>query len=98
MDDVKNWAKARMNEEALAAATSKLQEAEHKGADNPQNIGSRWPDNHDVRDLCILLSKLSGQKSDAEIARDFTREVMGRDKKAKNLLRQARRYRHLWKR
>ncbi len=55
------------------------------------------PDNPDVRDLCALLAKrLKPGKTQAEIAREFTQESVGNDPKAQSLLRQARRFRHLW--
>lgn len=71
--------------------------------DTDQKKPLRMPDNVDVRDLCALLAKsrktiASGKKSELGVARDFTKEKQGNDTKAKNLLRQARRYAHLWKR
>lgn len=59
----------------------------------------RQADSADVRDLCKLLEKHSGKgKALIDIAREFTRETRGNDRKARSLLRQARRYSHLWKR
>ena len=52
------------------------------------------PDTADVRDLCHLLKKgLPSGKSQIEIALEFTGK---KKKKAESLLRQARRFRHLW--
>ena len=64
--------------------------------------GPQMPDSVDVLDLCKLLAKnrhkiQSSEKSEASVAREFTKETKGKDKKAKNLLRGARRYPHLWK-
>lgn len=56
------------------------------------------PDNVDVRDLCALLEKNRGRKSLIQVARELTKEVAGRDSRAHSLLRQARRFRHLWDR
>jgi len=65
--------------------------------DNPKNTGPRMPDNPDVRDLCAALAKhASGEGSLIQIARNFTREKPGNDRRARSLLRQACRYRHLW--
>lgn len=60
----------------------------------PDTKKNSLPDSPDVRDLCRLLQKgLPAGKSQIEIAREFT----GKDgAKADSLLRQARRYRHLW--
>jgi hypothetical protein len=59
--------------------------------DNSKKI---LPDNPDVTDLCKLLSRdLPKRKSQIEIALEFTRDNR---EKAENLLRQARRFRHLW--
>lgn len=65
--------------------------------DSDQNSAPRLPDTPDVRDLCRLLQKeLAKGRTQNEIAREFTGEMPGDDKKAQSLLRQARRYRHLW--
>jgi hypothetical protein len=61
------------------------------------------PDNPDVLDLCQKLNKnmdriAAGNATVSGIARDFTGESQGSDQKAQSLLRQARRYSHLWKR
>jgi hypothetical protein len=70
---------------------------EDSNADSGQNSAPRLPDTPDVRDLCRLLQKeLPKGRSHLEIAREFTGEMPDKDKKAKSLLRQARRYRHLW--
>lgn len=68
--------------------------------DKGQKLSQGMPDNPDVRDLCHLLDKnreqiSTGTKTEIGLAREFTR---GNNVKAKNLLRQARRYPHLWKR
>jgi hypothetical protein len=68
-------------------------------ADSGKKSGPRSPDNPDVRDLCRLLEKHGkGGKSYIQIARDFTREKPGSDSRARSLLRQACRFRHLWSR
>lgn len=57
-----------------------------------------YPDNVDVLDLCRALQKRSGSaKPLIQIARDFTGESMGNSPKADMLMRQARRYPHLWR-
>lgn len=67
--------------------------------DKPKKIVVKHPDNPDVRDLCRLLSRGSrGGKSLIQIAREFTKENPPKDPKARNLLRQAQRFRHLWRR
>lgn len=70
--------------------------------DKAKNPHAKQPDNPDVRDLCHLLAKEqshihSGKKSTISIAREFTHEKPNKDRKARSLLRQARRYPHLWK-
>ena len=66
-------------------------------ADTDRNSAPRLPDTPDVRDLCHLLQKdLPKGRTQNEIAREFTGEMPDNDKKAQSLLRQARRYRHLW--
>jgi hypothetical protein len=70
---------------------------EDSNADSGQNSAPRLPDTPDVLDLCRLLQKeVPRGRSHLEIAREFTGEMPDKDKKAKSLLRQARRYRHLW--
>ncbi len=67
--------------------------AKKSGQQNGQSRNN-LPDSADVRDLCRLLQKnLPTGRKQIEIALEFT----GNDnKKAKSLLRQARRFRHLW--
>ena len=70
--------------------------------DSAKRRSPSLPDNPDVRDLCHLLNKNrdalnSKTKTEIGIAREFTGESAHRDRKAKNLLRQARRFPHLWK-
>jgi hypothetical protein len=64
--------------------------------DRLNSSGMPWPDNPDVRDLCKDLAEKSHRMSHIEVAREFTGEQPGDDKKARSLLRQARRFRHLW--
>ena len=60
----------------------------------PDNGKKSLPDSADVRDLCRLLQKgLPTGHTQIEIAREFTGKDNG---KAESLLRQARRFRHLW--
>lgn len=55
------------------------------------------PTSPDVQDLCFRLRKgLSEGKSQLTVAREFTGETSKSAPKAHSLLRQARRYRHLW--
>ncbi len=70
-------------------------ESTPKADSKADNENKSLPDSADVRDLCRLLQKgLFAGKTQMNIAREFT----GNDaKKAKSLLRQARRYRHLWR-
>ena len=66
--------------------------------DNERKTRQNLPDNADVRDLCHLLAKKRGSgKPLIQIAREFTHETTGDSPKADSLLRQARRYSHLWK-
>ena len=54
----------------------------------------RMPRSPDVLDLCQKLANgLSDEKNPIDIAREFTD---GNERKAASLMRQARRYRHLW--
>lgn len=64
-------------------------------ADTQTNFVPKMPDSPDVADLCRRLQKAAPLKRGQaiEIAREFTR---GNNTKAENLLRQARRFRHLW--
>lgn len=69
--------------------------------DTTKKISRQQPDNVDVRDLCHKLSKnrnaiRAKKKFPIDIAREHTREQKGSDAKAQNLMRQARRFRHLW--
>jgi hypothetical protein len=64
-------------------------------ADSKTDNGKKTlPDNPDVADLCRQLEKkvCKGQRQ-IDVAREFTRN---NEAKAQNLLREARRYRHLW--
>ena len=59
----------------------------------------RLPVSVNVLDLCRLLNKeLPNGKTQSQIAREFMRETDGDDRKAQALLRQARRFPHLWRR
>jgi hypothetical protein len=59
---------------------------------------SLLPASQEVRDLCRALQKeLPNGRSQMVIARELTGESEGDDRKAKSLLRQARRFPHLWK-
>lgn len=74
-----------------------------RDADTRNKFPASLPDNPDVRDLCHRLGKgrdriSAGAVSEIGIAREFTGEAPGNDKKARSLLRQARRFTHLWKR
>jgi hypothetical protein len=83
----------------LAAGPQKRAPESTGGADNVEKSRKIMPDNADVRDLCQLLEKhLKTGKSQRQIAREFTGERPGKDRKAQSLLRQARRFRHLWER
>lgn len=53
------------------------------------------PHNHDIQDLATKIdSEKNSGKSINEIAREFTGESKGSDRKARNLLRQIRRMKH----
>ncbi|MEI8371873.1 MAG: hypothetical protein WCJ35_03455 [Planctomycetota bacterium] len=66
-------------------------------SDSKKVVLPKLPDGVNVRDLvCRLQAELPKGKSQSQIAREFTREAANKDKKAQSLLRQARRYRHLW--
>lgn len=65
--------------------------------DNQQNGKNSVPLNPDVRDLCFhLKTKLSEFSSMAACARDFCSKNGIDEKKAEDLLRQAKRYRQHW--
>ena len=65
--------------------------------DNQQIGKSNLPQNGDVRDLCLYLkAKLSLFSSMAACARDFCKTNETDVSKADDLLRQAKRFRHLW--
>lgn len=85
-------------EQTHAQAGAAQANSEEVGDDTKKKITKRLPDNHDVRDLCAELEKnakrTAEKKSEMEVARILTR---GNERKAKNLLRQARRFTHLWK-
>jgi hypothetical protein len=71
-------------------------------ADRREKNIPQLPANHDVLDLCKLLNANSERIASGEftvigIARKLTGESAGSDTKAQSLLRQARRYSHLWK-
>jgi hypothetical protein len=58
----------------------------------------KHPDTADVRDLCAMLADPANRgKPKIGIARSLTKERAGKDKKAHSLLRQARRFPHLWR-
>lgn len=89
--------------QASAADPVGRAETEPPGADSKQKNSGKMPDSVDVRDLCHLLGKNMakielGEISEIGVARNFIKEKTGNDRKAHNLLRQARRFRHLWKR
>ena len=80
----------------LASEVTRQQgEKEQTQADSkPDSEKKSMPDSADVRDLCRLLQKgVPTGKTQIEIAREFTGK---NNNKAKSLLRQARRFRHLW--
>jgi hypothetical protein len=65
-------------------------------ADSAKKKPVKWPDNQRVRNLCKILAERNPGDSQIELARQLTGEEAGNDSKAQSLLRQARRYRHLW--
>lgn len=56
--------------------------------------GKKLPDNGAVSDLCSLLARMKNGDTQISVALKFTQ---GNKAKANNLLRQARRFAHLWK-
>jgi hypothetical protein len=64
-------------------------------ADTAEKSRKKLPDNADVLDLCALLAKRKPHETEIGISRKFAR---GDERKARSLLRQARRYRHLYER
>jgi hypothetical protein len=66
------------------------------GDDKSGKTQIKWPDNAIVRNLCKVLAERKSTDSQLGLARQITGEKPGKDKKAKSILRQARRYRHLW--
>jgi hypothetical protein len=66
-------------------------------ADTGKNSAPKLPASANVLGLCRLLQKeLPNGRRHIDIAREFMREKPDADRKAQSLLRQARRYRHLW--
>lgn len=66
--------------------------------DNRGNVQNSLPQNSDVRDLCLhLKAKLSEYPSMAACARDFCSKNDIDEGKSDVLLRQAKRFPHLWK-
>lgn len=69
--------------------------------DTTKKFQQSQPSTADVRDLCHLLDKQREArkqgKPEITIAREFTGETPANDRRARSLLRQARRYPHLWK-
>jgi len=68
-------------------------------ADNGKIIdGVPHPENIDVRDLCAKLAANKDGKTEIDIARDsVSGNGQDAESRARNLLRQARRFTHLWK-
>ena len=65
--------------------------------DNGKKVGNSLPQNSDVSELCRhLKAKRSKFGSEIECARDFCKQNTLDESKAENLMRQARRFRHLW--
>lgn len=77
--------------------------AEHEPGDDAKTVTgpefpSLLPESQEVRDLCYKLRKELGEgRSQMAIARELTGESEGDDRRARSLLRQARRFPHLWK-
>ncbi len=77
----------------VAVATDKADSKTDNGTKYPALL----PESDEVIKLCRKLkADLPEGYSQITIARDFTGEKEGEDKKAKSLLTQARRFRHLW--
>lgn len=69
-----------------------MSEPNANNANNSRLFPGGFPENADIRDLvCKLDAAKQSEKSDNEIAREFTGETKGHDKKAKSLLSQIRR-------
>ena len=68
------------------------------GADNQKKDGNKQPHNPDVSELCRHLEKkLAGFASENQCARDFCEKNRIPVEKSADLLRQARRFPHVWK-
>ena len=66
-------------------------------SDSKKQLSKRMPDNTDVLDLCKKLAERKAGRSLMSVAREFTKEPADKCPKAGSLLRQARRFPHLWK-
>ena len=101
--DVEDFVHEAIEQEIADAWTLRNpQSTSPRVADKGRKIRQQQPDNVDVRDLCKLLEKsraqiAAGKKTEIGVAREHTKEQVGACPKADNLLRQARRYPHLWK-
>ncbi|MGA2065807.1 MAG: hypothetical protein ABSG86_12600 [Thermoguttaceae bacterium] len=82
---------------ADAVAMSQKLDRSDTASDSKKVLPPKMPEGTDVRDLVQRLQvELPKGKSQSQIAREFTGETADSDPKAQSLLRQARRYRHLW--
>jgi hypothetical protein len=80
-----------------ADTSSDLPPPADSSADTGKKSVPKLPASVEVIELCRRLREASpNERSQNEIAREFTGETLGNDKKAQSLLRQARRHRHLW--
>jgi hypothetical protein len=73
--------------------------APNDSADNAKKPENNLPENPDVRDLCLFLkAKRSDFATEIMCARGFCERHGIETEKASSLMRQARRYPHLWRR
>ena len=87
-----NWGKM-----LFASDLERLNQIPVTRHDNGKKSENSLPENPDVLELCRhLKAKRSKFGTDIECARDFCRKGLGDESKADNLLRQAKRFRHLW--
>ncbi len=79
-------------------STTEEESGQDTEAGTARKFPALLPDSREVRDLCHALQReLPNGRSQIVIARELTGESEGDDRKAKSLLRQARRFPHLWK-
>ena len=95
--DMQFWAQSEQTSTAVVLVAAENISRSDTTSDSKKDFPPKMPETPDVRDLVQKLQVgLAKGKTQSQIAREFTGETEGDDAKAQSLLRQARRYRHLW--